>query len=75
MFGKCQTTASCDDRRNLDWSKLIKRTAEQIGKRLLDISEMALIIREEDFIFIIKNCNFTVVEPMSIPKVCRFLRS
>ena len=53
MFGKCQATASCDDRRNLDWSKLIKRTAEQIGKRLLDISEMALIIREEKLLLLI----------------------
>lgn len=74
MIGKCQSAGTCNDRTECQFTKLILSFLKKICKGFLDICKMSLIVGEDKRIVSSKIAILTVVEPMSIPSVCFFIK-
>ena len=74
MLGQGQAAAARDDGRELHFTQLLMGLAEKRRQSLLDIGKMPFIIGKEQLLFLIQNSDiFTVVEPISIPRVYTLL--
>ena len=71
MFGQAQSAGTGDHGMNGEFSQESWAFLEE-KKEFLNVGKMPLIVRKKKIFFSSRIAIFTVVEPMSIPKVYRF---